>query len=65
MTVDNNNNVCFFLLLGNLRFDTEKTLKLHTDMKHTPSTYVYTCPSCPKTFMQPGAVIRHLCNDHK
>nr|XP_029711167.1 uncharacterized protein LOC109421992 [Aedes albopictus]XP_029711168.1 uncharacterized protein LOC109421992 [Aedes albopictus]XP_029711169.1 uncharacterized protein LOC109421992 [Aedes albopictus]XP_029711170.1 uncharacterized protein LOC109421992 [Aedes albopictus] len=49
----------------NLRFDTEKTLKLHTDMKHTPSTYVYTCPSCPKTFMQPGAVIRHLCNDHK
>lgn len=49
----------------NLRFDTEKTLKLHTDMKHTPSTYVYTCPSCPRTFMQPGAVIRHLCNDHK
>ncbi|XP_062537810.1 uncharacterized protein LOC134206139 [Armigeres subalbatus] len=49
----------------NLQFDTEKTLKLHSDMKHTPSTYVYTCPSCPKTFLQPGAVIRHLCNDHK
>lgn len=49
----------------NLQFDTEKTLKLHKDKKHTPSTYVYTCPSCPQTFMQPGAVIRHLCNDHK
>lgn len=49
----------------NLQFDTEKTLRLHIDMKHTPSTYVYTCPSCAKTFLQPAAVIRHLCNDHK
>lgn len=34
-------------------------------MKHTPSTYVYQCPSCSLTFKQPAAVIRHLSNDHK
>uniref|UniRef100_A0A1Q3EZK1 C2H2-type domain-containing protein n=1 Tax=Culex tarsalis TaxID=7177 RepID=A0A1Q3EZK1_CULTA len=49
----------------NLQFDTDQTLKLHMEMKHTPSTYVYTCPSCSKTFLQPAAVIRHLSNDHK
>ncbi|XP_058822830.1 uncharacterized protein LOC131684188 [Topomyia yanbarensis] len=49
----------------NLQFDTEKMLKLHGEMKHTPSTYVYSCPSCTRTFLQPGSVIRHLSNDHQ
>ncbi|XP_055605406.1 uncharacterized protein LOC129753595 [Uranotaenia lowii] len=49
----------------NLQFDTEKTLKVHVEMKHTPSTYVYSCPYCSRTFMQPASVIRHLSNDHK
>ncbi|XP_055525090.1 uncharacterized protein LOC129718377 [Wyeomyia smithii] len=49
----------------NLQFDTESMLQLHGEMKHTPSTFVYTCPSCPQTFMTPGSVIRHLSNDHK
>ncbi|XP_055642304.1 uncharacterized protein LOC129779073 [Toxorhynchites rutilus septentrionalis] len=49
----------------NLRFDTEKMLKVHNDAKHTPSTHVYSCTSCPQTFLQPNLVIRHLLNDHK
>jgi hypothetical protein len=48
-----------------VRFQTEKTLKLHVEKKHLPSTQVYPCPSCNETFLQPGAVIRHLSNDHK
>lgn len=47
------------------KFSTEKTLKLHIQTKHISSTYVYQCPTCSQTFMQPGAVIRHLSNDHK
>lgn len=48
-------------------FTTEKSLKLHIEIKHIPSTYVYQCavPSCTHTFMQVGSVIRHLTNDHK
>lgn len=47
------------------QFATQKTLKLHIETKHIPSTYVYQCPSCCKTFLQVKAVIRHLTNDHK
>lgn len=47
------------------QFATQKTLKLHIETKHIPSTYVYQCPSCSKTFLQVKAVIRHLTNDHK
>lgn len=50
---------------GKISFETEKTLKLHLEMKHIPSTYVYQCPSCSQTFSQPAAVYRHLSNDHK
>lgn len=50
---------------GNSKFATEKTLKLHIETKHIPSTYVFQCPSCSKTFLQVGQVIRHLTNDHK
>lgn len=49
----------------NSRFSTEKTLKLHIEAKHVPSTFVYQCPSCNKTFLRASAVIRHLTNDHK
>ncbi|XP_055903110.1 uncharacterized protein LOC129939209 [Eupeodes corollae] len=48
-----------------LQFATEKTLKLHIQTKHISSTFVFQCPSCSLTFLQPGAVIRHLSNDHK
>lgn len=48
-----------------LKFATEKTLKLHIQTKHISSTFVFQCPSCSLTFLQPGAVIRHLSNDHK
>lgn len=48
-----------------LPFETEKTLKLHLEMKHLPSTYVYQCPSCPQKFSSSAAVIKHLSNDHK
>lgn len=47
------------------QFATQKTLKLHIETKHIPSTHVYQCPSCSKTFLQVKAVIRHLTNDHK
>lgn len=47
------------------QFATQKTLKLHIETKHIPSTCVYQCPSCSKTFLQVKAVIRHLTNDHK
>lgn len=47
------------------QYATQKTLKLHIKAKHIPSTYVYQCPSCSKTFLQVKAVIRHLTNDHK
>lgn len=49
----------------NLQFETEKTLKLHLELKHIPSTYVYQCPSCPQKFSSSAAVIKHLSNDHK
>jgi hypothetical protein len=49
----------------NLRFETQKTLKLHLELKHLPSTYVYQCPSCPQKFSSSAAVIKHLSNDHK
>lgn len=48
-----------------LSFETEKTLKLHLEMKHSPWTYVYPCPSCPMKFSSSAAVIKHLSNDHK
>ncbi|CRK95105.1 CLUMA_CG008583, isoform A [Clunio marinus] len=49
----------------NLPFETEKTLKLHLELKHLPSTYVYQCPSCSQKFSSSAAVIKHLSNDHK
>lgn len=49
----------------NILFETEKTLKLHLEMKHLPSTFVYQCPSCPQKFSSSAAVIKHLSNDHK
>uniref|UniRef100_A0A1L8DCH8 C2H2-type domain-containing protein n=1 Tax=Nyssomyia neivai TaxID=330878 RepID=A0A1L8DCH8_9DIPT len=49
----------------NVKFATEKTLKLHLEAKHINSTYVYPCPACTQTFLVPAAVIRHLSNDHK
>lgn len=49
----------------NLQFDTEKTLKLHLEMKHLPSSFVYQCPSCTQKFSSSASVIRHLSNDHK
>lgn len=49
----------------NLKFETEKMLKLHLEIKHLPSTYVYQCPSCPQKFSTSASVIKHLSNDHK
>lgn len=57
--------ISYFLITGHIYFSTVKTLKLHIKAKHIPSTYVYPCPSCNLTFMQPSAVFRHLSNDHK
>lgn len=51
--------------LCNIQFETEKTLKLHLEMKHLPSAYVYQCPSCPQKFSSSAAVLKHLSNDHK
>lgn len=48
-----------------VQFVTEKTLKLHLEMKHLPSAYVYQCPSCPQKFSSSAAVLKHLSNDHK
>lgn len=48
-----------------IQFETEKTLKLHLEMKHLPSAYVYQCPSCPQKFSSSAAVLKHLSNDHK
>jgi uncharacterized C2H2 Zn-finger protein len=49
----------------NLPFETQKTLKLHLEMKHLPSTYVYQCPTCTQKFSSSAAVLRHLSDDHK
>jgi hypothetical protein len=49
----------------NETFDTEKTLKLHLELKHLPSTMLYQCPTCPQKFSTSGAVFKHLSNDHK
>lgn len=46
-------------------FDTKKTLKLHLQLKHMPSTYLYQCPACPQKFSSSGAVMKHLSNEHK
>ncbi|XP_065354291.1 zinc finger protein 800 [Calliphora vicina] len=46
-------------------FQTEKTLKMHVQKKHSSTTYVFQCPTCSMTFLQPAAVIRHLANEHK
>lgn len=48
-----------------MSFQTEKTLNIHIQKKHTSSTYVFQCPTCSLTFLQPAAVIRHLANEHK
>ncbi|XP_053693888.1 uncharacterized protein LOC128741811 isoform X2 [Sabethes cyaneus] len=48
----------------NLQFDTISMLQLHDEMKHTPSTFVYSCPSCPQNFKTPALVLRHLSTDH-
>jgi Zinc finger, C2H2 type/Zinc-finger of C2H2 type len=58
-------NVPLTCQVCNLQFETEKTLKLHLELKHLPSTYVYQCPSCPQKFSSSAAVIKHLSNDHK
>lgn len=49
----------------NLQFETQKMLKVHLEIKHSPSSYVYQCPSCSQCFSSSAAVIRHLSNDHK
>jgi DNA-binding transcriptional MerR regulator len=49
----------------NLPFETEKTLKLHLELKHLPSTMVYPCPSCEQKFSSSAAVMKHLGDDHK
>lgn len=49
----------------NLEFETEKTLKLHLEMKHSPSSYVYQCPACRQKFSSSSAVLKHLSSDHK
>lgn len=49
----------------NLQFETQKMLKVHLELKHLPSSYVYQCPSCIQKFSTSAAVIRHLSNDHK
>ncbi|XP_070503672.1 putative leucine-rich repeat-containing protein DDB_G0290503 [Chironomus tepperi] len=48
----------------NVQFETEKTLKLHLEMKHLPSSYVYQCPSCTQKFSSSATVLKHLSNDH-
>ncbi|XP_005175497.2 uncharacterized protein LOC101888282 [Musca domestica] len=48
-----------------MTFQTEKTLNIHIQKKHNSSTYVFQCPTCSLTFLQPAAVIRHLANEHK
>lgn len=55
----------FICQICSLPFETEKTLKVHVEMKHLPSSFVYQCPSCSKRFSSTAAVIRHLGNDHK
>lgn len=65
-TGDDDENVnAFECEICKSQFATQKSLKLHIETKHIPSTYVYQCPSCSKTFLQVKAVIRHLTNDHK
>ncbi|XP_075151697.1 uncharacterized protein LOC142225758 [Haematobia irritans] len=51
--------------LCQMSFQTEKTLNIHIQKKHSSSTYVFQCPTCSLTFLQPAAVIRHLANEHK
>ncbi|KAG5670282.1 hypothetical protein PVAND_000559 [Polypedilum vanderplanki] len=58
-------NSQFVCQLCEVKFETQKTLKLHLEMKHLPSTFVYQCPSCMQAFSSSAAVIRHLSNDHK
>ncbi|XP_013102480.2 zinc finger protein 800 [Stomoxys calcitrans] len=48
-----------------ISFQTQKTLSIHIQKKHSSSTYVFQCPTCSMTFLQPAAVIRHLANEHK
>ena len=54
-----------FCKLCKIHFQTEKTLNMHVQKKHNSSTYVFQCPTCSLTFLQPAAVIRHLANEHK
>lgn len=65
VSTEESENLPLICQVCNLPFDTEKTLKLHLELKHLPSTYVYQCPSCPQKFSSSAAVIRHLSNDHK
>lgn len=55
----------FFHVAGNLTFQTQKTLELHIQKHHSSSAFVFQCPACSLTFLQPAAVIRHLSKDHK
>lgn len=48
-----------------MNFGTDKTLQLHVQKYHVPSTYVYPCPSCTRTFLRPSAIMQHLNVDHK
>jgi C2H2-type zinc finger len=48
-----------------LQFETEKTLKLHLELKHIPSTVMYQCPSCTQKFSTSAAVLKHLSDEHK
>lgn len=62
---ERSNNLSLTCQVCSLQFETEKTLKLHLELKHLPSTYVYQCPSCTQKFSSSAAVIKHLSNDHK
>lgn len=62
---DNKETAKMFCKICNIYFQTEKTLKMHVQKKHNSSTYVFQCPTCSLTFLQPAAVIRHLANEHK
>ncbi|KAM7361173.1 uncharacterized protein ACRADG_010323 [Cochliomyia hominivorax] len=69
--LDNNNCKIIDLLpeipceLCKMPFQTEKSLRMHVQKKHESNTYVFQCPTCSITFLQPAAVIRHLANEHK
>lgn len=64
-SLDNGNSTLLTCKICHLQFETEKTLKLHLEIKHSPCTYVYQCPCCIQKFSSSATVLKHLSNDHK